>query len=353
MTTLLARLCAEARDAGFDDVGACPADVEQPYRAELEAAFATKRFDVFPWMTRTLDQRVHVRGRIPRAKSVVVVVLSYYQGDHEDVVDEAAIATGARVSRYAWGQDYHHIMRRKLRRLRKWLLAATQTTDPDAVVAPFNDVDAVTERAWAVACGLGFIGKSGMFISQSHGTWTFLGGLITSVDLWADQGHAVVPPRIADACGSCTRCLDACPSGAIIAPNVVDPERCLTTWNIESATDPRAEDFAGSGWGIGCDVCQEVCPWNSFATTTTEARFAPLHVMLDPRHPPNADTVAGTPLARPGVDVLQTLATRALAPRAAGLAPAASKPRQPPVRPKVPTSPLSRSQPPPQSQPKE
>ena len=311
MNELGRALCVEAKVAGFDDVGICSADQEQPWRDELEKAFGDGRLDAFPWMTRTADQRLDPHVRMPRVKSVVVVVESYYNGPHEDHVDAAVFEQGAaKVARYAWGQDYHHVMRRKLRRLRKWILARA----PSATVAPFNDVDAVTERAWAVASGLGFIGKSGMFISRSLGTWTFLGGLLTDVDLFGD---VAIPARITDGCGTCTRCMDACPTGAITAPMVVDARRCLTTWNVESATDPAGDVYAGSGWAIGCDVCQEVCPWNKFAVVTSEPRYAPRNVVLRPGAIP--DDVSGTPLARPGLDALAGLTQRALAERAPGL----------------------------------
>jgi epoxyqueuosine reductase len=309
-------LCTEARAAGFDDVGVCSIDVDQPYRSELAAAFDDGRLDPFPWMTRTRDQRLDPRVRMPKVKSVVVVVEGYFVGHHADHAPPDEEGPHAKIARYAWGQDYHHVMRRKLRRLRKWLLQRV----PTATVAPFNDVDAVTERAWAVACGLGFIGKSGMFISRSLGTYTFLGGLLTDIDLV--QG-APAPIRIADGCGQCTRCIDACPPGAIVAPHVVDARRCLTTWSVESPTDPAGDAFAGSGWGVGCDVCQEVCPWNKFATPTSEPRYAARHTHLSPLQAPQ--DVAGTPLARPGRDNLVHLARRALQPPAAGLRSPASK----------------------------
>ena len=302
MNELGIALATEARAAGFDDVGICSASTALPFREELDEALSSGRFDVFSWMQGTKDQRLDVRNRMAAAKSVVVVVQSYWQGDHQDHVDDAALARSAKVSRYAWGQDYHHVLRRKLRRLRKWLLARA----PEARVAPFNDVDAVAERAWAVACGLGFIGKSGMFISHSLGTYTFLGGLITDLPLVDDAAVLQVRPS----CGSCTACLDQCPTQAITAPQVVDPLRCLTTWNVEEPTDPRGDAFAGSGWAVGCDVCQEVCPWNKFAVTTRELRYAPRHVLIDPDAPP--DDVTGTPLARPGLDNLVPLARRAL-----------------------------------------
>jgi epoxyqueuosine reductase len=298
-------LVERARAEGFDDAGLAPVDGPIDDAAHLEAAHAAGRFGPLDWMIRTLDQRKDVRARMPSAQSVLVVVLSYYAGDHRDHVDDATLKTGARVSRYAWGNDYHHIMRRKLRRLRKALLERA----PHARVAPFNDVDAVCDRAWAQAAGLGFIGKSGMFIHKHLGTWTFLGGLITDLRLVNER-----PPRVPLSCGSCTACLSACPTGAIAPAFTVDARRCLTTWNVEQPLDARggAADLVGHGWAVGCDVCQEVCPWNKFQRTTTEPRLFPLpgHAAFSPATAPT--TVTGTPLARPGSAVLPALSARAL-----------------------------------------
>ncbi len=309
---LLTALFHEARAAGFDDVGACPVDVGQPYRAELARAFDEGRLDPFAWMHRTRDQRLDPRVRMPKANSVVVVVHSYYRGDHDADVD------AGKITRYAWGADYHHVMRRKLRRLRTFLLQRA----PGATVAPFNDVDAVTERAWAVACGLGFIGKSSMFISKKLGTWTFLGGLLTDLDLCAE-----IPVRVTDGCGQCTRCLDACPTGALTAPMTVDARRCLTTWSVESPTDVIGDQFAGSGWAVGCDICQEVCPWNKRAVISSEPRYTRTHTHLHEHALPTADDIKGTPLARPGHDNLLHLAKRAKAPRGPALRPVPSHDR--------------------------
>jgi epoxyqueuosine reductase len=175
--------------------------------------------------------------------------------------------------------------------------------------APFNDVDAVFERAWAHAAGLGFSGKSAMLIHKGLGTWTFIGGLVTDLDLGPRRREPM-----ADLCGSCTACLDACPTGAILEPRVVDARRCLVTWNVEEPEAPEgdAPDLVGHGWAVGCDACQEVCPWNRFRKRTTEERFLakPGHVAFGPEDAPV--DVEGTPMARPGKDALPKLAERAL-----------------------------------------
>jgi epoxyqueuosine reductase len=155
----------------------------------------------------------------------------------------------------------------------------------------------VWERAWAEAAGLGFVGKSAMFIHRRRGTWTFLGGLVTDLEL-LPTGVAVEPSR----CGTCTRCIDACPTQAITAPGQVDARRCLTTWNVERPLHPDADhaDLLGHGWAVGCDVCQEVCPWNRFQVLSPELRFSPRagHVVVTSESLP--EDVQGTALARPG-----------------------------------------------------
>jgi epoxyqueuosine reductase len=302
------RLISEALRVGFDDAAIVRADTVLEDIAHLDAAFATGRFDIFPWMKDTLDQRRDVRVRMPSAQSVLVVVQSYFVGDHADHATPAQLATNGKVARYAWGSDYHQVLRRRLRKLRKFALG---DHGGDGKVAPFLDSDAVCERAWAKAAGLGFTGKSSLFIHRQLGTWTFLGGLLSSIDWVGEATPHVVMPQM---CGSCTACLDACPTGAIIADNVVDPTRCITTFTVEEPTSSLGDFVEGLGWAVGCDVCQEVCPWNKFAKQTSEPRFQPIHVMLDPDALPTAETVAGTPLARPGAENLVHLTRRAVQP---------------------------------------
>lgn len=293
----------EARRCGFDDAAMVRADLGTPRAAEVRELAAAGRFDALPWLRDSVPDRVDLSQAYPGARTVVVVLQRYFTGHHEDHASGTELRHGAKVSRYAWGGDYHGLMRKRLRKLRKRLL---QEVSPAPEVWIFNDQDAVLERAWAEAAGLGFVGKSGLLISRAHGTWTFLGGLITDLDLCAP---APLPPH--DLCGSCTRCLDACPTGAIVAPGQVDVAACLTTWNIEH-TEGGEELLAGRGWAAGCDVCQEVCPWNRFAEPTAEPRYQPRvgHVVLTPGALPS--DLEGTPLARPGPEGLARAVTLAL-----------------------------------------
>lgn len=299
----LGRLVVErARAEGFDDAAVVPADTPLAHVDEVRRAMEDGRHGPLSWLKESVEQRVSVRTRYPWATSVVVVVQSYFQGHHADHV--TSLEGRAKVARYAWGHDYHNMLRRRLRRVRRALL---EHAPPEARCAPFLDVDAVLERGWAQAAGLGFIGKSSLFIHRGLGTWTFLGGLVASVDL----GPRTRPLQT-ELCGTCTACMDACPTQAIVRPNAVDASRCLVTWNVEEVDDSRGDAFAGSGWAVGCDVCQEVCPWNRFEKKTDEPRLLPIagHVAFAPDEAPR--DLEGTPLARPGVDALPRLAARAL-----------------------------------------
>jgi epoxyqueuosine reductase len=300
MSALGANILDQARELGFDDAALVRADLGTPGSAALDRALDAGHLDALDWMARTADHRRDLRARWPWARALVVVVQNYYAGAHPE-------GDAPRVSRYAWGKDYHRGMRRRLRKLRsRALRAAVDAGHEDPTVAIFNDVDPILERAWAEAAGLGFIGKSSMFIHRKLGTWTFLGGLGLSVDLDA--------PAPLDAplrhCGTCTRCVDACPPKAIVAPGVVDAGRCVTTWNVERPLEAPDDALAGHGWAVGCDVCQEVCPWNRFQTLTELAEFQPRHPRLDEE---SVETVElpGTPLARPGREGLRAAIARA------------------------------------------
>lgn len=304
-TSVVRRLALEV---GFDDVGVARADAPLFGVEEVAAAAETGRLSALPWLEASAAPRTDIGTFLPGARSVVVVVLNYFRGDHADHVPPSLLEEGARVSRYAWGGDYHNAIRKRLRKLRKRLLAEL---GPEHAWAPFNDVDAVLERAWAQAAELGFIGKSTLFIHRGLGTWTFLGGLATTAELAPTSS----PRPATDLCGTCMRCLEACPTGALLAPHTLDVGRCLTTWSIERPfDDPPEEARDGHGWAAGCDLCQEVCPWNRFERQSPHERFAPRPglAVLHPGALPDDEALVGTPLARPGAAGLARTVARAL-----------------------------------------
>ena len=214
------------------------------------------------WMARDPEKRTDPRKIFPAARSVIVVALNYYTPEQHSSSPD----TG-KVSRYAWGDDYHDVVSNKLRDLLAWI----QNHVPNATGKVCVDIQPVMDKAWAVRAGLGWIGKHTNLISTELGSWVFIGELLTNLDLEYDQ------KIIEDHCGTCTLCLEACPTGAIVEPYVVDSNKCISYATIElraqEIPSPIAEHL--EGWFYGCDICQDVCPWNRFAQTTNNQSFAP------------------------------------------------------------------------------
>ena len=192
---------------------------------------------------------------------MVSVIQSYYHP-----LDQQEDTSIGKISRYALGEDYHLVMKEKLFKLLNWMMAEV----PGCTGRAFVDSAPVMDKAWAAKAGLGWIGKHSNLISPEHGSWFFIGELIVDLDLAADG-------PILDHCGTCTRCIDACPTDAIVQPYVVDANLCISYNTIEHrGNDVPTEVHEGHGnWIFGCDVCQEVCPWNKFRTESSEPRYAP------------------------------------------------------------------------------
>ncbi|NND71040.1 MAG: tRNA epoxyqueuosine(34) reductase QueG [Rhodothermales bacterium] len=256
----------QASDMGFDACGVARAETLDREAARLEEWLERGFNGTMNWMEENAHLRADPRLLFPGARSIVSVLQSYHQeGDQPE--DPAA----GRISRYAWNKDYHRILRKKLSRLLQWMDAHIGPVKGRAFVdsAPFMD------KAWAQRAGLGWIGKHSNLISTEHGSYFFIAELIVDIELSYDQ-------PVLDHCGSCTRCIDACPTQAIVQPYVVDGSRCISYLTIEHREDdidPELQSQTGN-WIFGCDVCQEVCPWNKFSTPTTEERFR----LADNRH---------------------------------------------------------------------
>ena len=170
-----------------------------------------------------------------------------------------------KISKYAWGEDYHKVLKRKLYQLLEFI----QSNSGAINARVFTDSAPVLERVWAARAGLGWVGKNSLLLSKKQGSFFFLGELLVDLKLPPD-------PPVTDHCGSCTACLDACPTEAIIQPFVIDSNRCISYLTIEfrEALDPAFKPHM-DGWAFGCDICQEVCPWNRFSKPHAEPRFAP------------------------------------------------------------------------------
>ena len=275
---LAADLKAEALHLGFDACGIARAERLDAEAKRLETWLADGRHGTMGWMENHFDKRVDPRELVPGAQSVVSVLHSYFQPSHPNPAGDAsasgdpASAVGA-ISRYAWGDDYHHVLKEKLAELFDWLDRRTGGAGGRA----FVDSAPVMDKAWAQRAGLGWQGKNTNLLTRSHGSFVFLGELIVDVPLEPDV------PFTADHCGSCTRCLDACPTGALDEPYQIDGERCISYWTIEHRGDTFPDELASEfgTWIFGCDICQDVCPWNKFASPTRDARFLPREGMTD------------------------------------------------------------------------
>jgi epoxyqueuosine reductase len=261
----------KARELGFDKVGVTRANALDEEGARLREWLGRGYHATMGWMERTAAKRADPRLHLPSVRSVVCVAANYFT-PHRHV---GAPGTGM-VSRYAWGDDYHDVVGDKLRELLAWL--RERVPDLEAKIAV--DTSPVMDKAWAARAGLGWIGKHSNLITTDMGSWVFLGELLVSVELDYDT------EPVADHCGTCTACIDACPTDAIVEPYVVDSNRCVSYVTIELRDDEIPGTTAG--WVYGCDVCQDVCPWNRFERDTAEPRFEPRPGLVEPELAPLA-----------------------------------------------------------------
>lgn len=263
-----ARVEAEARRLGFDAVGFARADEPLGVEHERYARFvAAGMHGAMGWLGDDVEARRRLDGEaiLPGARTVVCVARRYGRPAEDEATDPPLART---IARYARGQDYHNHLRKKVRRL----AAFVRTLGPDVRARPLIDVEPILERAWAARSGIGFVGKHGLVIVPGQGSLALLGEVVTTLALSPD---VPMPER----CGSCTRCLDACPTGAFVAPFVLDARRCISYFSIEAPGDADAVLEEGAGERLfGCDECQTVCPFNRAAAPPLEATrpFHPL-----------------------------------------------------------------------------
>ena len=309
-----AQIKQRALQLGFSKVGIARAENLSTELDRLQEWLARGYQGEMKWMERDPGQRADPRLFWAPARSVIVVALNYYTPPEHDVarVSTASLlplplgeerGEGAKhsdrikgslnspqvtgkVSRYAWGDDYHDIVAGRLRELLSWI----KTQWPEAEGKVCVDIQPVMDKAWAVRAGLGWIGKHTNLITNEFGSWVFIGELLLNIEV--DAGET----GIADQCGSCTLCLDACPTNALVEPYVLDANLCISHATIESRAPEIRADVAEhlKGWLYGCDICQDVCPWNQMTPTTEESRFEPRQGNVDA---PLAETSALTPEA--------------------------------------------------------
>ncbi len=248
------RLREESKLLGFHSLGVTSVPLELRRQYYLDWIESGKH-GTMEWMERNNDRRMSPESIVPQAKSIIVLAFNYYQAEPQ---------RGYRVAKYALGDDYHNFMLRRLKRLCRIL-----REEYGGEQRPYVDTGPLLEKPIAEAAGLGWQGKSTILIEPKRGTWSFLANIITTLDLPADD-------RVKDRCGSCRRCIDVCPTGAITAPYQLDASKCISYLTIEHDGEIPVEYRKAIGDRLyGCDECLDVCPWNKWATPTVEPKFVP------------------------------------------------------------------------------
>ncbi|WP_353133984.1 tRNA epoxyqueuosine(34) reductase QueG [Pseudopedobacter sp.] len=256
----------EAKRLGFLFCGISKADFLEEEAPRLENWLKNNYHGEMGYMNNHFDKRLDPRLLVDDAKSVISIALNYYT--EEKQADE----TAPKISKYAYGTDYHFVIKDKLKALHHFI----QENIGNVTGRAFVDSAPVLDKAWAKKSGLGWVGKNANLINNKSGSFFFLGELIVDIELAYDN------PFSTDHCGTCTRCIDACPTDAIVAPYVVNGSKCISYLTIELKEEIPAsfKDKMGN-WMFGCDVCQDVCPWNRFSVIHQEEAFNPHPDLLE------------------------------------------------------------------------
>jgi epoxyqueuosine reductase len=263
-TALTQEIKHRLRQQGFDLVGISKADFLEKEARDLEQWLKEGRHGTMRWMEDNFDKRVDPRLLVDGAKSVISVLLNYFPAPENRQPDDAP-----KISIYAWGEDYHKVLKRKLYRVLEWV----QESIGDVNGRVFTDSAPLMDKAWAVRGGLGWIGKNTNLIHPKMGSWYFIGEIILDQELDYDG-------PMKDYCGTCTKCIDSCPTGAL-TPYQIDSRQCISYLTIELRENmPPELQSRTEGWAYGCDICQQVCPWNSFSTPEG-GNFQPLAHLLE------------------------------------------------------------------------
>ncbi|MEO0528042.1 MAG: tRNA epoxyqueuosine(34) reductase QueG [Bacteroidota bacterium] len=251
-------LKTEAKRLGFLSCGISKADFLEEEAPRLEKWLQEGKHGEMSYMENHFDKRLDPRLLVDGAKSVISLLLNYYPSKEQDL-------DAYKISKYAYGQDYHHVIKSKLKKLQEFISDEIGEVNGRA----FVDSAPVLDKAWAAKSGLGWMGKHSNLLTQQVGSFYFIAELIVDLDLEYDN-------PVTDHCGTCTACIDACPTKAIVAPYVVDGSKCISYFTIELKNEIPNE-FQGKfdDWMFGCDICQDVCPWNRFSKSHNEPLFDP------------------------------------------------------------------------------
>jgi epoxyqueuosine reductase len=255
-----------AASFGFDYCGIAKAQLLDDDARRLEQWLSKGMHGSMQYMENHFDLRIDPSKLVPGAKSVITLLLNYFPEKEQS-------ETAPKISKYAFGNDYHEVIRDKL----KLFLQNIKEQIGEIDGRGFVDSAPVLERAWAQKAGIGWIGKNGNLISKQSGSFFFIATLVVDLELKYDNAF------VKDYCGTCTKCIDECPTEAILPNKVVDGSKCISYFTIElkEALIPDAQKGKFDNWMFGCDVCQDVCPWNRFSKTTAETSFTPIPEILN------------------------------------------------------------------------
>ncbi|WP_073016169.1 tRNA epoxyqueuosine(34) reductase QueG [Flavobacterium micromati] len=249
---------SEAKRLGFLSCGISKAGYLEKEAPRLEDWLNKNQNGQMSYMDNHFDTRLDPTLLVDDAKSVVSLLFNYYPKDFQG-------SESYKIAKYAYGEDYHHVVKDKL----KELLFSIQSEIGEVAGRAFVDSAPILEKAWAAKSGLGWVGKNSNLLTQKVGSFYFIAELIIDLDLEYDYATT-------DHCGTCTACIDACPTEAIVAPYVVDGSKCISYFTIELKENiPDEMKGKFDDWAFGCDICQDVCPWNKFSKSHNEPLFSP------------------------------------------------------------------------------
>ena len=258
----------KALELGFHGVGIASVDSQDSAVSHLKSWLERGYQADMDWMTN--PKRQDIKTLWPEVRSLICLALNYYTPQQHSQEQNHG-----KISRYAWGRDYHKVLSKKLKALSQWL----ESQGEQIQTRYYVDTGPVQDKVWAQRAGIGWIAKNGNLITRNYGSWVFLGEILTNLPLEPDRPHSAH-------CGTCSRCLSACPTQAIVSPYVVDANRCIAYHTIENRAVTLPTEIAKNlqGWVAGCDICQDVCPWNQrFAQVTDVEDFQPRPENLSPR----------------------------------------------------------------------
>jgi epoxyqueuosine reductase len=264
------RIRQKALEIGFDKIGIVCSDALESEGEKYENWLNKGFHGEMKWLEREPEKRINPSLIFPKAKSVIVVALNYFTPHEHEVNSDKG-----KISRYAWGDDYHDVVGEKLRELLNWIKSEV----PEADGKICCDIQPMMDKAWAVKAGIGWLGKHSNVINREIGSWFFIGEIILNLELdYSDEIEQ-------DHCGSCTMCIDACPTNAIVEPYTVDSNACISYATIELRSPELPPEITKNlnGWLYGCDICQDVCPWNRFEKPSNEVRFQPRNELVSPK----------------------------------------------------------------------